>query len=165
MSIRVLFKRIALTLLELPIVSNEFRGKIWCKRIKKCGGGLLIAPYVRIEWPENLVCGRNVSFNRLCIISAHGGIEIGDNTLIGPNVIIYSSNHRFPKDRLIRDSGYNFKPVKIGSDVWIGAGAIILPGSEIGDGAIVGAGAVVHGKVEPYTVVAGIPAKKIKDRI
>ena len=54
--------------------------------------------------------------------------------------------------------------MKIGSDVWIGAGAIILPGANIGDGAVIGAGAVVSGRVEPYSVVVGVPAKEIKKR-
>ena len=158
------FKRIGMAIVESPLISNEMRGRILGKKFKSCGKGLLIAPYVRIEWPQNLVCGDNVSFNRFCMISAYGGIEIGDNTLIGPFVVIYSSNHRFPRDRLIREAGYELKPVKIGSDVWIGAGAIILPGSTIGDGAVVGAGAVVSGRVEPYSVVAGVPAREIKKR-
>lgn len=157
-------KRLGITVIESPLISNEMRGKIFARRFKSCGSGLLIAPYVRIEWPENLVCGDNVSFNRFCMISAHGGVEIGSNTLLGPFVVIYSSNHRFPRDKLIREAGYELRPVKIGSDVWIGAGAIILPGSDIGDGAVVGAGAVVSGRVEPYSVVIGVPAKEIKKR-
>ena len=157
-------KRIMITIIESPLLSNEMRGKILSKKFKSCGKRLLVAPYVRIEWPENLICGNNVSFNRFCMISAHGGIEIGDNTLVGPFVVIYSSNHKFPRDKLIREAGYEFKPVKIGSDVWIGAGAIILPGANIGDGAVIGAGAVVSGRVEPYSVVVGVPAKEIKKR-
>lgn len=162
--ILVVFKRFIIALIESPVISNEMRGAILSKKFKSCGKGLLVAPYVRIEWPENIVCGENVSFNRFCMISAHGGIEIGDNTLVGPFVVIYSSNHKFPRNKLIRSSGYELKPVRIGNDVWIGAGAIILPGSDIGDGAVIGAGSVVKGRVDPYIVVAGVPAKKIKER-
>ena len=164
-TIKELLKGLIVTIVESPLIPNKMRGKIYCKKFKKCGRNLLVAPYVHIEWPENLTCGDEVSFNRYCMISAHGGIEIGSNTLIGPFVVIYSSNHRFPRNKLIRESGYEFKPVKIGKDVWIGAGAIVLPGAQIGDGAVIGAGAVVSGYIEPYTVVAGVPARMIKKRV
>ncbi|CAG8493775.1 7046_t:CDS:2 [Paraglomus occultum] len=89
-------------------------------------------------------------------------VEIGDRVRIAPNVSLYAATHSLnPADRLRADFGSAY-PIKIGNDVWIGGGAIILPGITIGDGATVGAGSVVTKNVKPYTVVAGNPAKFIK---
>lgn len=86
---------------------------------------------------------------------------------MGPDVMIYPSSHLFEKkDLLIREQGYeNPKQVIIEDDVWIGARVIILGGIRIKKGAVIGAGSVVTKDVEPFTVVAGAPARKIKERI
>jgi len=96
-----------------------------------------------------------------------GPLTIGNNVMMGPDVIIYTGNHRF--DRLdipmIDQGNTEPRPVVIEDDVWIAARAIILPGVTIGRGAVVAAGAVVTKDVPPYTVVGGVPAKKIKSRL
>jgi acetyltransferase-like isoleucine patch superfamily enzyme len=80
-------------------------------------------------------------------------------------VIIFSSQHRYNIEGVpILFQGHEKKRVSIGKDVWIGANAVILPGVTIGDGAIIGAGAVVTGDVEPYSIVGGVPARKIGER-
>lgn len=92
-------------------------------------------------------------------------ITIGDNTIIGPNTTIVGRNHGFRrKDKLIKDQPFEDKGVVIGSDVWIGANAVVLPGVTIGDGAVVGAGSIVTHDVAKHEVWAGNPAKKIGER-
>ncbi|WP_140287112.1 acyltransferase, partial [Vibrio parahaemolyticus] len=90
------------------------------------------------------------------------GVIIGDNVLIGPNVIIYSQNHKYKNKKLIiREQGYEKAPVYIEDDSWIAASCIILPGVKIAQGSVVAAGSVVTKSTEPYSVYAGVPAKKI----
>lgn len=107
----------------------------------------------------NISVGKNVFINACCKFQDQGGIEIGNNVLIGHSVVIASLNHDF--ERKNRLSMYA-KKVKIGNDVWIGSNATILPGVNINDGAIVAAGAVVTKDVPENAVVAGNPAKIIK---
>ncbi len=108
----------------------------------------------------NIKLGKNVFINSGCCFQDHAGIEIGDGTLIGHQVVIATLNHA--QDPLSRADMFP-KPVKIGKNVWIGAHATILPGVTIGDNAIIAAGAVVNKDVENNVVVGGVPAKKIKD--
>lgn len=91
---------------------------------------------------------------------------IGKNVLMGPDVMVIPSSHCFEKkDKLIMEQGYEEpKQVVIEDDVWIGARVIILGGICIKHGAVVGAGSVVTKDVEPFSVVAGVPAKVIKFR-
>jgi acetyltransferase-like isoleucine patch superfamily enzyme len=100
------------------------------------------------------------------VLYGHGGLEIGSCCAIAAGVTFYSQTNRFhprPLDNVI-DQGTEFGPVTVGSDVWIGARAVILPGVCIGDHAVVGAGAVVTRSVEPWSVVGGVPARVLKDR-
>ena len=108
----------------------------------------------------NIKLGKNVFINSGCCFQDHAGIEIGDGTLIGHQVVIATINHA--QDPVSRADMFP-KPVKIGKNVWIGAHATILPGVTIGDNAIIAAGAVVTKDVENNAVVGGVPAKKIKD--
>ena len=120
---------------------------------------------VQIDSPSKLIIGNNVSVNRGCILHAGGEIEIGNDVLIGPGVIIYSQNHSYRDlSKKIINQGYNTKKVNIDSNVWIAANAIILPGVTIGEGAVVAAGSVVTKDVEPNTIVGGNPAIFIKIR-
>ena len=88
------------------------------------------------------------------------------NVMMGPNVSIYTSNHKFDRTDIpmIKQGNSETKPVIIENDVWIGANVIILPGVTIHEGSIIAAGAVVTKDVECYTIVAGNPAKVIKKR-
>ena len=108
----------------------------------------------------NIKLGKNVFINSGCCFQDHAGIEIGEGTLIGHQVVIATLNHA--QDPLSRADMFP-KPVKIGKNVWIGAHATILPGVTIGDNAIIAAGAVVTKDVENNAVAGGVPAKKIKD--
>lgn len=115
-----------------------------------------------IENPHKVSLGDHTTLGRNAWINGEGGLTVGANTGIGPGVVIHSANHRYlDRDILFREQGHEAKPVSIGEDVWIAAGAIILPGAEIGRGAVVMAGAVVSGPVEPYSVMGGIPARRV----
>ncbi len=109
---------------------------------------------------KNIEIGKNVFINSCCHFQDQGGIKIGNNVLIGHNVVIATLNHnQNPKKR----ASILPKPVKIGNDVWIGANATILPGIMIEDGAIIAAGAVVTKNVKRNTIVGGNPARIIKE--
>jgi acetyltransferase-like isoleucine patch superfamily enzyme len=90
---------------------------------------------------------------------------VGDDVLIGPRVTIYSQNHRFSRaDVSIREQGYTLAPVTIQDNVWVAAGCIILPGVTVGTGAVIAAGSVITQDVEPNSLVAGNPARKLRAR-
>lgn len=111
---------------------------------------------------ENIQLGKNVFINLNCMLIDNNRIEIGDNGMLGPGVQIYTAAH--PLDAASRDQRWEVtKPVTIGSSVWIGGSAILLPGVTIGDKAVIGAGAVVTKNVPPSVVVAGNPARIIRE--
>lgn len=121
--------------------------------------GLCAFTPVYSDYGRNLHLGRNVFLNRNVSLQDQGGIWIGDNTLIGHNVVLATLNHGLvPEER----GDLHPAPIRIGRDVWIGANATICGGVTIGDGATVAAGAVVTRDVPPRTVVGGVPAKVIK---
>lgn len=118
---------------------------------------LIEAPF-HCAYGLNISLGSNVYLNAGCTILDTAPVTIGDGTMLGPNVQIYCAQHH--KDRTLRAQGLEIAyTVTLGSDVWIGGGAIILPGVSIGDGAIVGAGAVVTRSVAAGQTVAGNPAR------
>lgn len=112
-----------------------------------------------------LIVGDYSGIGRNCYIAIKDTLVIGNCTRIGPNVCILDQNHGTQKDSLVMNQPADIKAVSIGSDVWIGTHVTILPGVTIGDGAIVGAGAVVTKNIPPYQIWAGVPAKKLRDRI
>lgn len=113
-----------------------------------------------------LQIGRNCFIGAGCFIASHqGGLIIGDDCLISPNVTILASNYNYQRlDLPISRQGYTSKGVRIGSNVWIGSGACILDGSVIDSGVIVAPNSVVSGHVPVNTVVQGNPAKVIFTR-
>ena len=118
----------------------------------------------QIDSPKKLFIGNNVSINRGCILHAGGEISIGDDVLIGPEVIIYSQNHRYKDSSLsIRMQGYEKSKVIIGNNIWIGARTIILPGVTVGNNVVIAAGSIVTKDIDCNSVFAGVPAKKIKN--
>lgn len=108
---------------------------------------------------KNITVGKHVFLNMGCKFQDQGGIFIGDETLIGHNVVLATLNHAMePEDRATMIPA----PIHIGKRVWIGSNATVLPGVTIGDGAIVGAGAVVTKDVPENTVVGGVPARVLR---
>ena len=116
------------------------------------------------DFDRGLVIGDNSSLG--IDAEAFGPVHIGKDVMMGPECVILTRNHAHARtDVPMIEQGYEeYRPVSIGDDVWIGRRVIILPGVTVGNGAIVSAGAVVTKDVSPYTVVGGVPARKIKDR-
>lgn len=115
---------------------------------------------------EGITIGENTSIGAYNVILGQGGVSIGADCLLGPNVTILSENHNFGDVcSPIRSQGETRIRTEVGDNVWIGAGAVVLGGSRIGEGAVVAAGAVVRGDVEPYTIVGGVPARVIRHRM
>lgn len=111
------------------------------------------------DFGKNIHLGKNVFINAGCKFQDQGGIYIGDDVLIGHNVVMATLNHdEDPEKR----ANLIAAPINIGDKVWIGSNATILPGVTIGDGAIIAAGAVVTKDVEEKSIVAGVPAKFIR---
>jgi maltose O-acetyltransferase len=120
---------------------------------------LVEAPF-HCAYGINIHLGRNVYINANCVILDSGTVSIGDGTMIGPAVQIYCADHH--RDVALRRAGVERAlPVRIGKDVWIGGGAIVLPGVRIGAAAIIGAGAVVTKDVPAGARVVGNPARRL----
>ncbi len=116
------------------------------------------------DYGSNIELGRRVFFNFNCVVLDVTTVRIGDFTLIGPAVQIYTATH--PIDPAQRRSGLEFaKPVEIGADVWIGGGAIICPGVTIGSRTVIGAGSVVTGDIPDDVFAAGNPCRVIRPLI
>lgn len=135
------------------------------KLFKEVGTGTSISTNVRLLCSQQISIGKHVGIARDVTLDGRGGLEIGDDTMIGFESIILTSTHNSNrKDIPIREQGLFYDSVKIGKDVWVGTRVIILPGVIIGDGAIIGANAVVTKDVPPSTIIGGVPAKFIKKR-
>jgi len=114
----------------------------------------------------SLSIGEGSHVDRNCIFYAQGGITLGALCAVASNVVVYSQSNQFglgPERPVVHQPRIH-APVEIGDDVWIGAGAIVLPGVSIGSHAVVGAGAVVTRDVDPYAIVGGVPARPIGSR-
>jgi maltose O-acetyltransferase len=122
------------------------------------GEGVVIRPPFYCDYGYNIRLGRGVFLNFGCTFLDGVGIEVGDGCRIGTGVQVLTADH--PRDPALRRQGFESgKPVRIGQNVWIGSGAILLPGITVGDDAIIGAGSVVTRDVPTGTTVAGNPAK------
>jgi acetyltransferase-like isoleucine patch superfamily enzyme len=113
-----------------------------------------------------LKLGHHVSINHNCFLFCEGGLEIGDHVAIGHNTTILTTEHSYDDPLVpIKEQPIKLLPVKIGSNTWIGAKVTILAGVTIAEGTVIAAGAVVTKSIsEPDTVVAGVPARRIKRR-
>lgn len=124
---------------------------------------VLIATGKRQDTPR-IHIGDHVYINRFSVIDATHSVRIGDHTMIGPHCYITDHDHGMEPGTLIKNQPLRGKPVSIGRDCWIGAGATLLKGVQIGDGAVVAAGAVVTSDVDANVICGGIPARPIRHR-
>jgi acetyltransferase-like isoleucine patch superfamily enzyme len=109
--------------------------------------------------------GARSSIGDYCYVGGAGGVNIGEGVLIGQYVSLHSQNHRFENPcRPIREQGVTSVGIAIADDCWIGAGAKILDGVNIGVGSVIAAGAVVTKSIPPYSVVAGVPGRVVRTR-
>ncbi|PNG27295.1 sugar O-acetyltransferase [Methylocella silvestris] len=142
-------------------VSIAERHALLAELLGEVGAGANIRPPFYCDYGFNIRVGAGAFLNFNCVILDVVAVNIGELTQIGPGVQILAADH--PRDpaqrRAMLESG---RPVSIGANCWIGAGALILPGVTIGDDAIVGAGAVVTRDVAARATVAGNPARRLR---
>ena len=154
---RVLLKQLNESRAEQP----EYRRKVLNDLVPQLGDLLWIEPPFYCDYGSNIRIGNKVYFNFSCTILDVMQVWIGDNVLCGPSVQIYTAMH--PTNWKERASGLEFaRPVTIGSDVWIGGGAIICPGVTIGHRTIIGAGSVVTRNIPDDVFAAGNPCRPIR---
>ena len=139
-------------------MARSERRELLVERFAAVGDGAVIRPPFHCDYGFNIHLGAGVFLNYNCVILDVVEVTIGDHTQIGPGVQILAADH--PRDPAGRASGLEFgRPVRIGRNVWIGAGAIILPGVSIGDDALIGAGSVVTRDVPTGVTAFGNPAR------
>jgi maltose O-acetyltransferase len=130
--------------------------------LDSCGEGLDIRPPILIEYGERVSIGANVFINNDFMVLGSGRVRIGDGVLIGPGARLYTPNH--PLDVGLRREGWEIGlPITIEDDAWLGGSVVICPGVTIGARSVVGAGSVVTKDVPPDVVVAGNPARVVKE--
>lgn len=116
-------------------------------------------------WGGRIEIAHNVFIGPYAVIYGHGGVSIGDHTLVSMHCRILSSEHRIPAlDSPIRSRPDLLLPTRIGRDVWLGAGVTVLGGVTIGDGCVVGAGSVVTSDLPSGVVAVGVPARITRRR-
>lgn len=143
-----------------PPNESAARQRLLTELFADLGEGTAIQPPFFCDYGTNITLGKRVFFNVNCVILDVCKVRIGDYSLFGPAVQIYTATHPMNAgERRLKESG---KPLVIGSDVWVGGGAILLPGISIGDGAVVGAGSVVTRDVPAGVLAAGNPCRVIR---
>ncbi len=148
----------------LSKISRVIRQKLCQVFLEECGEWVNIGPDVHLGDGSNIRIGDHSGLGRGCHV--YGGLTLGEQVMVGPEVAFLASNHRFDRlDIPIGHQGYgDLAPPRIEDGAWIGLRATILAGRVIGKGAIVAAGAVVTKDVAPFTIVGGNPASVIGSR-
>src|SRR3954449_10169162 len=140
---------------------QEARRRILMELFGKGGESVWMQPPFYCDYGSNIELGERVFFNFNCVVLDVCAVRIGDYTMFGPAVQIYTPLH--PLDAALRRKQEYGKPVEIGSDVWVGGGALILPGVRIGSGAVIGAGSVVTRDLPGGVFAAGNPCRVIRE--
>ena len=140
--------------------AQDDRRRILRELFASGGGSVWMQPPFFCDYGAHIELGERVFFNFNCVVLDVCRVRVGDFTLFGPAVQIYTAMHPFDAERRRREEFG--KPVTIGSDVWVGGGAIILPGVTIGSRAVVGAGSVVTRDVPDGVFAAGNPCRVIR---
>lgn len=140
----------------------EYREELIRKVFAEAGENCYIEPPFHANWGCNMHVGKNFYANFNLTVVDDADIYIGDNVMIAPNVVIATGTH--PVCPELREMVYQYNlPVHIGNRVWIGAGAIILPGVTIGDDSVIGAGSVVTKDIPSGVVAVGNPCRVIRE--
>jgi galactoside O-acetyltransferase len=169
------------------LVADLLYSRMVRRRLRRCGAGLRLRRSTVITGHENIVIGRNfVSMGQLYLYANDGGyVEIGDdcdvNTnvqiggasgriimgnhiMIAPNVVLRAANHGMARGTPMKRQGTIPGEIRIEDDVWIGSNAVVTADVVLARGTVVGAGAVVTHSTEPFSIVGGVPARKIRER-
>ncbi len=126
-----------------------------------------IAPNAGFANGQNIVIGDHVTLGAYCQLWAGPGdaqIVVGEYALFAPDVMVTATSYRYDEGAPVTDQEMDEAGIAIGADCWLGRGATILAGTQLGEGCIVGAHSVVRGAFPPYSVIAGNPAKQVGDR-
>jgi maltose O-acetyltransferase len=143
-----------------PVADEAARRAILRQLFAKGGDTVLLEPPFQCDYGTNIHLGERVFFNFNCVVLDVCPVTIGDFTLFGPGVQILTPLH--PLDAALRRKQEYGKPITIGSDVWVGGAALILPGVRIGDRSVIGAGSVVTRDVPDGVFAAGNPCRVIR---
>jgi maltose O-acetyltransferase len=140
---------------------QEVRRRILSELFGKGGETVIMQPPFYCDYGSNIELGERVFFNFNCVVLDVCPVRIGDFTLFGPAVQILTPMHPF--NASLRRKQEFGKPVEIGSDVWVGGGALILPGVRVGSRTIIGAGSVVTRDIPDGVLAAGNPCRVIRE--
>jgi len=140
---------------------TELRRRLLTELLGSGGETVWIQPPFYCDYGSNIYLGEKVYFNFNCVVLDVCEITIGDFTLFGPAVQIYTATH--PLNAQLRRSRESGIPISIGSDVWVGGGAILCPGISIGSETVIGAGSVVTKDIPASVVAAGNPCRVIRE--
>lgn len=171
MTFKVIIGRMLYNLIGKHMPLSDSRISFGSKKVRALCGKLILkqcGKNVNIEkgaqFSSEVSLGDNSGIGVNALISSY--VSIGNDVMMGPECMMYTTNHGMTKldIPMWKQKSSEPRPIAIGNDVWIGARVIILPGVHIGDGCVIGAGSVVTKDVEPYSIVAGNPAKLIRMR-
>lgn len=146
----------------------------WCNRLRtwacrrlfeSCGPGVDVHRRAAFGLGKRIKVGAHANLGVNVYINGRGGVTIGENVLMGPDVIIYTGTHTLgDSETPVQRQQMRYAPVTIGDDVWLGARVVVLPGVTIGRGCVVGANSVVTRRLPPYAVAFGVPAQVLRKR-
>lgn len=147
---------------DMDISDFSKRTELIKKIFGKTGEKIVVEPNFWCDYGYNITVGENFYMNHNCVILDGAKVELGDNVFIAPNCGFYTAGH--PIDVEQRNSGLEYtKPIKVGSNVWIGGNVVVLPGVTIGDNVTIGAGSVVTKDIPSNVIAYGNPCKVAKN--
>lgn len=144
-----------------PVGASALRTRLLRRLVGCCGAGVIVEPPFFCDYGSHIEFGDNVFVNMQCVMLDCAMIVVGARTLLGPGVMLLAATH--PLAASERRTGLeSAAPIRIGEDVWLGAGAIVCPGVTIGSRSVVGAGSIVTRDVPPDVVAVGNPCRVLR---
>lgn len=159
---RVKCKDLCFQFNQLLPSNEEEQTKLIKRIVGKTGKSFVITAPFWCDYGYNIEIGENFYTNHNCVILDGAKVTFGDNVFIAPNCCFSTAGH--PIDFVQRNEGLEFAyPIKVGNNVWIGAGVIVLPGVTIGDNSIIGAGSVVNKDIPANMIAVGNPCRVLRE--